>query len=435
MCRHKITFAVAAAGLLLLAGCGGSSVVKTSVITGTVLDLNFQAVRDAKVWTEFGQTTTSSAGSYALTKVGDGEVRVYARVNKGGTWYAGSTSVLTTPDVQSNGNIIVAPEAVMARVQGNVQDRSGYNLAHASVFAYFGGSNSKRVFTDEDGNFEFDDLPANTSMKISASGRTFRSDQAIVNLSVGEVRQLNFILDDAGSPDLTPPQNITATAYTSEPVATRGASSTALDWVKNHVAKQRKGRTVTVSKRGRLRSDVNVEVELNWDVDQFPDLFGYGVYRSTSVTQSPTSWDFVFDPLGATYLDAGLEPLSDYYYSLTTASAWFPDDPYVTESDFSPVVGARTLERVYTSGFNFSTNKFQYTVNSGATSYVVYLFDTFPSVNTTAKWHNESSPSTTGSVTYTGPALQSGRTYYWFVEGRADGGASRTISQIEALQP
>lgn len=435
MRRKIINVAVAAVGLSLLVGCGGSSVVKTSVLTGTVLDLNFQPVRDATVWTEYGQTRTSSAGSYALTKVGDGEVRVRARINKNGTYYAGSTSVLTTPDVQSNGNIIVAPETLMARVQGNVKDRAGYDLAHASVFAYFGGSNSKRVFTDDEGNFEFDDLPANVTMTISASGRTFRSDQSDVNLAVGELRQLNFVLDDAGSPSLTAPQNITATAYTSEPVATRGSSAAALDWVKQNVGKPHKGRSVTVSKKSRLRDDVNVEVELNWDVDQFPDLFGYGVYRSTSINQSPTSWDFVFDPLGATYLDAGLEPLTDYYYSLTTASANFPDNPNVTESDFSAVVSARTLERVYTSGYNFGTNKFLYTVNSGAESYVVYLFNVFPGVNATSVWNNSGSPSTTGSVTYTGPALQSGHTYYWFVVGTADGGASRTISQIETLKP
>ncbi len=435
MNRRIFASVVVAGALIIGSGCGGSNVVKTSILTGTVLDLNFVPVRDATVWTEYGQTTTSTAGSYVLTKVGDGEVRVNARINKSGSVYSGSTYVLTSADTQSNGNIIVSPESLMGSVTGNVQDRSGFDLAHASVFAYFGGGNSKRVFTDENGDYEFDDLPANFTLQIAASGRTYRSDQTTVNLSVGEQRAVDFVLDDAGNPTLTPPQNIFATAYTSEPVATRGASSAALDWVKKNLRRGGQGRSVTVSKKGRIRNDVNVEVELDWDVDQFPDLFGYGVYRSTSTSVSPSSWDFVYDPLGASYLDAGLEPLSHYYYSLTTASANFPDDPGVTESDFSAVVGAYTLERIYTSGYNFSTHRFQYTANSGASQYVVYLFDTFPGVNTSSIWSNSASPSATSTVTYTGPTLQSGHTYYWFVVGMADGGASRTISQIDTLLP
>ncbi|MBS1707452.1 MAG: carboxypeptidase regulatory-like domain-containing protein, partial [Armatimonadetes bacterium] len=367
--------------------------------------------------------------------VGEGEVRVNARFDKGNTAYVGSTYVLTTADTQSNGNIIVAPGNLMGTIEGNVKDRFGYDLAHASVFMYFGGGNSKRVFTDENGNYNFDDIPANVTLQLSASGRSYRSDQSAVNLAVGEHRTVNFILDDAGSPTLTAPQNITATAYTSEPDATRGLSTSALDWVKKNLGRAKAGGKLTVSKKTRVRSDINVEVELNWDVDQFPDLFGFGVYRSTSSNVSPTSWDFIFEPLGASYLDAGLQPNANYYYSLTTASANFPDNPNVTESDFSPVVSAQTLERIHTTSYNSGTSKFQYTTTSGATSYVVYLFDEFPGVNTTSVWNNAGSPSATGSVTYTGPALQAGHTYYWFVVGSANSGASRTISQIDTLLP
>lgn len=430
--RHLALFAVGAT-FALLAGCGGSNRPTTSTVTGTVLDVDFNPVRGATVRAAGQSTITSESGAYQLTGLPDQEVEIIAEIRDGNTLFRGRTWVFNAErQQQRSATIIMAPESELATLRGTIRDREGFLLRGATIFAYFGTGGSARAFSDENGEFILRDLVANVNYSISASGQSFRSDQTNVTLFSGETRTLNFTLDNPGLPALDPPQNIGITSWVTFPGDGRSRDS-ALDWAKSHLDK---GKDRKFASRTRaIRDDMIVEAELFWDGQQFPDLFGFGVYRANGFDGALQALDFYFDPLAPYYQDVGLNPNSSYSYALTTISTLYPDFGNQTESDLSQRIGVYTLDLLRVNGVSGSGQNpvFSWQNGSGAEEFVVYVFDRYPDIGINAIWSNENSPATGTSVTYNGPSLQSGRTYYYLVLGTYDFSTARTISQVETF--
>lgn len=417
-----------------LVGCGGETKATTSIVTGSVVDADFNPVRGATVRAA-GQTTyTSETGAYQFTGLPEDEVEIIAELRDGNLLFRGRTWVFNSPrSQQRSANIIMAAESDLATLRGTVRDRDGFVLQGATVFAYFGTGSSTRVFTDRNGEFILRDLVANVTYTISASGQSYRSDQTNVVLNNGETRTLNFTLDNPGLPNLVPPQNVGITSWVSYPGDNRGPGEpTAMDWMKSHMDK---GKDRTFAPRSRnVRNDMIVEVELFWDQQQFEDLLGFGVYRATGFTTNVQALDFYFDPLAPYYQDVGLNPNSSYSYALTTLATLYPDYNQ-TESDFSDVVGVYTLDLLRVNGVTgtFSNPTFNWQGGTGAEEYIVYVFDRYPDIGINYIWSNENNPTTGTSLTYNGPTLQAGRTYYYIVLGGYDFFSARTISQVESF--
>lgn len=418
---------------VVLAGCGGKSSPTTSTVTGAVVDVNFNPITGATVRANGQSTTTSETGSYQLTGLKAGQVEIIATLQKGSTLYRGRTWVYNTEDEQQrSANIVMAPESELATVQGTVKDRDGYTLQGAAVFAYFGTSSSQKVFTDDNGHYILRDLVANVNYTLSASGQTYRSDQTNVTLSNGQTRTINFTLDNPGLPTLTPPQNVGITSWVSYPGDSRGREGSPLAWAKSRFDKDRN--TAFKARTRSIRTDMIVEAELYWDQQQFPDLYGFGVYRANGLNGSLQALDFYFDPLAPYYQDVGLNPDSAYSYALTTISTLYPQYSQ-TESALSSRVGVYTLDLLQTKAYNRTSKLFSWYSGTGATDYIVYLFDQYPDVGVSTLWSNESSPTTGTSLTYTGPTLQAGKTYYYFVMGGYDNFSARTISKVQSFIP
>ncbi|MDI9637323.1 carboxypeptidase-like regulatory domain-containing protein [Kamptonema cortianum] len=412
---------------LVLPGCGGQR-IRTSTITGTVVNIDFEPMRDFSVRAGGVTTKTTNTGSFTLTEMPEGEVLVIAEERINGVTYRGRTSILNFPNEQQNSvNIVVAPVSQLATVRGIVRDRSGFALKGASVFAYNGAGGSARAFTNSDGNYVLADLIAGVNYSISATGQGYESDQTSVNLSAGETRTLNLVLDDPFIPVLNPPQNVGATSWVSHPTS-RSTDQSAVKWVKDNF--DPKPREFRATSRA-IRSDMSVEVELFWDQQQFSNLFGYGIYRANSASGPLNGIDFYFDPLAPYYVDIGLNPFSTYSYALTTIATLYPDYPNQTESNFSSRVVVDTLN-LLNLGNVLPGPTFTWFGGSGAQTYHVFVFDRFPTDGVSSLW----SGNTNGfSLAYGGGPLQPGRTYYYLVLGVANSNSSRTISRVGTFVP
>lgn len=420
---------------LFLVGCGGTSGVtsRTSTVTGTVLDIDFNAVRDAHVRAEGVETYSSTSGAYQLTDIADGVVQVIAEFNRDGVLYRGRNAVLNFPNQQTNNcNIIVAPVNQLGRIVGNVKDIEGFDLEGASVFAFNGTGSSQRAFTDSNGNYVLEDLVGGVTYTLSAGGSGFSSDQFNVTVVAGQSSTANFTCSNAGLPGLTPPQNPFAVSWVSPNYGNRSEGNP-YPWIKQIVDKRTRVRKAGTKQTRAIRDDLIVEVDLFWDIQQFPDLLGYGIYRSPSAGGSLSEYDFIAEPLAAYYVDIGPNTNATYSYALTTLATLYPDYNG-TESGLSDRVVVETLNLLRIQPVTSNTT-FNWSLNSGATEYVVYVFDEYPGVEVFSIWDNADSPTTQSSLPYTGPALSPGHTYYYVVVGSANGGTSRTVSEIGSFTP
>jgi hypothetical protein len=159
-------------------------------------------------------------------------------------------------------------------------------------------------------------------------------------------------------------------------------------------------------------------------------LLGYGVYRALSVGGNSVPIDFLRDPETYFFADLAdeLQENSNYYYEMTSLNVNYPDTGN-SESNFSNRVLARTLDDLFLGNLTPGPLTFRWDGGSGATEYYVYLFGELPTFGSVEVYVN-AAPIVGTSHVYPGPALQSGRRYYYMVLGLANGGESRTISEL-----
>lgn len=421
--------------VLVLAGCGGDKATsKTSTVTGTVLDINNQPVRDAKVSTRYGNTRTSSSGAYSLPSQGNGAVEITAEAVRNGVRYRGRTTSFNYANEKTQSiNIVVGQEDELGTISGNVRDRNGNPLQDASVYAYNGAGASLRMFTDANGDYEFRDLVGGVTYSVLAGGQGYRSDSSQIVLGTSDSRTANFVLDDPGLPNLQPPQNVFVTTWVSPADATARPGVSTIDIARKLMDTKSKGSKRIVS-RTKAPATTIAECDLQWDEQRFPDLLGYGIYKANSSNGTLNGVDFLPEPLAAYYVDQDVQTRSTYSYGLTTISAVFPDFPDQSESSLSDRVVAKTLDKLTISNPTFAPLTFRWQSGSTATSYVVFLFDEFPGVDVTSIWDNNSNRSSGTSVVYNGASLSVGQTYYYIVVGLANSDDSRTVSQIGSFQ-
>lgn len=436
--RWLFGMALLASTLPWVAGCGGGSGggtgAKTAVITGSVLDLDSNPVRDARVYTIDNSTTTTNTGAYVLTGNRAGEVIVYAEYRKDGVWYRGQTWALLFDNEQSNNaNIIVAAEDELGRVEGTVRDRSGNLLENVSVFAYSTAGSAQRAFTDSAGRYELRQLIGGVEYEIKAVGQGYRGDYDTIVVRSGDTRELNLVMGDPARPALTAPENLGVTTWVSPPESRQEAGRSPYEALKRIVDPTRADRPAR-RVRNDLRTDMLVEADLLWDEQRFADHLGWGIYRSTGAG-TLRALDFMADPLAAYYVDLGLEPMSTYRYGVTTLSADYPEDPDRTESDLSDIVSAETLDLLELRPVETAPLTFRWDDASGADRFTIYVFNQFPGIGVDSIWNNENDRAAGTSYVYNGPRLQPGRTYHYMVLGSANGGDSYTISRVGTFVP
>lgn len=415
-------------GAFVLGGCGGLAFF--GQIAGIIFDLNNDVVRDARVFVGDRETRSNSGGVFVLTQVLEGTRLVRAEVVKDGVNFSGENVARVFRSERSqNVNIVVSRTSQQGRVVGEVRDRFGSLVAGATVFALGNSLTSSMDITDGSGQYEIDGLAAGITYLLTASARTFNSDTTSVLLSAGQTRTLDFVLDDETNPTLPAPTNLDAVAWTTPAEPTREAGkAAAFEAIKQIIDPRRKARAPS---RGFIGS--NVEVDLFWDEmpsANYAALLGFGIYRSTTSFGQSTAIDFLRDPNAIFYadIDEVLFENEDYFYEITALNTSFPDFAN-SESDFSNRVEAITLGELISQPVSGPFLTFNWFAAAGAKEYSVFLFDEFPSIGVVPIWDSSATPTSGTSQAFTGSPLGPG-TYYFIVLGQANGGFSRTLSDI-----
>lgn len=425
---------------LTLGGCAGTDATKLGEVSGVIYDANGNVVRGARVWVEGGkrpQTYSNSSGAFVLTDVNEGDNYIQAEVSIGGIHYIGQNVATVFGRERSKSvNIGVYRDNQLAGIEGIVKDRFGGVVEGARVFASSeNGLSSSVAVSDRDGYYIIDRLQAGVNFELNAGGRGFDSDRTRITPVANRIHRVDFILGDAADPLLAAPTNLTAVAWTSKYIPT--TTRTAYLGVKENIARlldgNRRQPKIRVGSKPKFTLGGNhVEVDLTWDYVDDTALLGYGVYRARSAFGASTAIDFLRDPFAWFYqdLDDDLIEGSNYYYEITALTSQYPDTAN-SESNPSARYGVATLGDMNLMPIRQTPLTFRWEAATGAESYIVYLFDRYPSLGVDPIWSNSGTPTTNLELPYTGGALQSGRQYFYLVLGVANNFDSRTISEVD----
>jgi len=425
--------------MLALVGCGGGhgSGPRNTEISGIVTDINGDIVRNARVWINgFGETHSNSSGAYVLTDISTGDFVIRAQIDQDGITYKGENVARTFDSERTKSlNITVVRASQQMRIHGRVIDRDGHVIGGARVFAISSAvdtASSTFDITASDGTFNIDSLLGDTNYTVVASARGFNNDTETVNVPAGGDQEFIFTLGNATDPLLPAPTNLEGVAWTSPSELTRSPQSqTAIRNIKR-IFEPRTAKVKTT------RSTVNgnwIETDLFWDI--YPGNtahIGFGVYRRQGTSGSFTAVDFLRDPLANIYEDNDDVLLEDqtWSYELTAINTNYPDTTN-SESDPSNIVTVETLADLIVDPATQGPLTFHWEGSSGATTFVVYLFDRYPGLGVDAIWDNSGSPTAGTSLAYSGSSLSSGHTYYYVVLGLANSNNSRTISAVQSF--
>lgn len=426
-----ISWFLGAAVLVTLIGCGGAGSQFFGEVSGIVTDANGNPVRGARVFANGRETFSNSAGSYVLTRIPEGDQVIRAEITQDGIDFSGqNVARIFGEDRTQTINIAVVRTSLQAGIHGTVRDRFGNRISGAKVFAMGNALTSSVAFTNHSGDYTMRGLMSGVDYQLTASARTFENDVDNVNLVPGEDPRFDFVLGDGSNPAMPAPTNLSAVAWTSPSEITRSPQQrSGIEAVKNMLLPRRRAQSGRTTINGN-----NVEVDLFWDVyTANPDsLLGFGIYRASSSGGQSTAIDFMRDPHAAFFqdLDDNLHEGQDWYYEITALSTQYPDT-FNSESDFSNRYGVETLGDLFLNSPLFGPLTFRWQGGSGATSYVVYLFDEFPGIGVNSIWNTEATPTAGTSQVYTGPALTPGLRYWYIVLGLANGNDSRTLSVID----
>ena len=427
----RISSFLGAAVIATLIGCGGGGSQFFGEVSGIVTDANGDPVRGARVFASGRETFSNSAGSYVLTRVVEGDQIIRAEITQDGIAFSGqNVARIFGEDRTQTVNIAVARTSLQAGIHGTVRDRFGNRIAGAKVFAMGNALTSSVAFTNHNGDYVMRGLMSGLTYQLTASARTFENDVDSVNLVPGEDPRFDFVLGDGTNPAMLAPTNLSAVAWTTPSEITRSPQQRAgIEAVKNMLLPKRKVQAGRTTINGN-----NVEVDLFWDeyTSNFEMLLGFGIYRASTSSGPSTAIDFMRDPHAVFFqdLDENLHEGQNWYYEITALSTQYPDT-FNSESDFSNRYGVATLGDLFLNTPLFGPLTFRWQGGSGATSYVVYLFDEFPGIGVNSIWNTEATPTSGTSQTYTGSPLNSGQRYWYIVLGLANSGDSRTLSVID----
>ncbi len=435
---------------LVLAGCGGGGgggnyYVAPGAASGVVTDQSGNVVRGAIVsYSANGQsptvsTVTNSKGAYILSGLPPQVDLIQCQVVNNGITYVGQNIAYPNSNAQTMSvNIGVYPSTQVASINGTVTDGLGHLIYGASVYAIPASGKaltSAYGITDNSGHYLIGGLLAGTAYKLQINAQGFNSAFDTETLNAGENRSLSYTITTASSTTLQPPTGVNAVAYTAPAEATSQPKvKGAVEAIKNILNPTRKP-----NKIGTLKSKVKrmtsfgqnsaIEIDVTWTPITNTALLGYGLYQSTG-SDPLTYIDFLSDPLGSLYEDmyGGLTSGTTYNYAVTTIST--SSTSTTGESALSNSATVTPLGPLGLGSVTATTMPtFTWQPASGAATYVVYLFNQYPTIGLTDIYDNSASPTSNTSLTYTGAPLTAGQTYYYIVVGQSSTG-SQSISTV-----
>ncbi len=470
-----------------ISGCGGGSSnnnnsngggnnggsTSRSTVTGTVTDAAGDTMVGIQVAIGSQTATTTQFGTYSIPDVviPSGQTSLVTTVTAlatlNGRSYSGSNTVevLASEPLTNNIHIVVSPIFQQGGIRGTVRDNQGRALQGARVFAAIPNASSNTEFntlssitayTDANGDYVLPNLPAATyTVTASFAGRVNQTLQNL-NVTAGSNINASFTLVSGSGGGTPVVANFSAYTLTTPATPTRAAESTNFtagmeavkQWVRSRHLKRiypaADPKKVFVGKTISRATPAGtiIESDLFWDYTQLDNLFGYVVLRSDNIDTNFRTIALLRDPLAARFadVDTALTPDLLYYYSLArldtvnfpakgdegTASDPVSVQPLNVLSLTAPTPGATPAAPP-----TFSWN----TVNR-VSRYQILLYDRFPNYQSKTAADGVApiwSPEATSPRRYDGPALVSGKTYYWAVLGIDSAVSAYTISPIQSF--
>ena len=448
-----------------------------SLLSGTVTDATGSPIVGATV--AFGNQTAVSSqfGTYVIPDVvvpaGSNSIlgTVTASTTIAGRAWSGQNmvEVLINEVDTSSQHIIMSPVNEQNAISGFVRDSSGRALKGARVFAslgltttaagakFFQNLSSIGTTTDNTGFYRLTNLPARSDYAVAASFVNYLNqtlNNVNVSLPPASETTVSFTLNQSSGNSPAIPavtgfdvQSITGPfSPTRSAVASTGYAAlrqyilSKSNFRKHHDSKNIVHKSVTRS----TPSGSLIEADMFWDYDPtLTNVYGYDIDQATNITQGQANFVSVAtlrDPLADRFsdLDLSLTPDSKYYYSIARLDTInFPagGSGATAISPASPIVAVLPLQPISqsapASGASVNSNNFSFSWSSvnGATSYQVLVFSRFPDLQSSTDTQNgvqiiwtdatNTAPASATSLRYQGPALVSGRTYYWAVLAQA----------------
>lgn len=382
-------------------------------------------------------TVTTTAGTYSLSDIPAQDVTIRAEITKNGVRYYGQNlASVVQGDRAKNVNIAVFPESQIATLRGQIRDRNGSLVRGIRVFLRPVDDPSTTDddtlltsavgISDSGGTYQIGGLQGGRAYRVQVNGLEYNSDFDTITLNAQETRTVNFTVPDGQIVDVPRPTNLLATSFTS-PMAVRSDArfGNALEMIKHRLRPQQ---TKTVT-RSTVRGNA-IEVDLFWDDIDNTALLGFGIYRGVG-SGALRNVGFLRDPQAVFYADndeALVEDVS-YTYGITSLDTLYDGDE--GESSLSNTVTVTPLGDLLLGSVTAAAQPtFRWTTVPGATRYSVFLFTEYPSIGVTEVYTNYENPVNANQFTYNGPALTSGRTYYYLVIAESGDQTAVSISQV-----
>lgn len=420
---------------LVLAGCGGGGgSTARGEVSGVVFDIDGKPVRGARVFVDNGghrETFTDSAGAYVLTGVAAKDLLVKARTIADGTTFVGQNLARVFGNERDlSVNITLVAENSQARLVGQVTDGTGRVVRDLRVVIRPTDDktlSSASALTDRDGFYSIDGLMRGVEYRVLANGLGYGEDSRVLTISSREARQ-DLTLGAPSNPNLAPPQNLDAVAYTTPgDITTRSLRQKhAYESIKRLLDPDRAAR---LAKRKTVARDTAsgrpIEVDLFWDDYTTIDTVGFGIYRRLGSGGADTPF-FLQDPLAVYFADgdAVIRENTTYSYAITAINSSFDDNPDQGESAFSNRVSVTPLGDL--RGIQFAGTTVSWQGVAGADDYTVFAYNEYPGIGVLPI--NGSSGQTTTGTSLSVPNA----TAYVVVVGERSDGSARTLSQIVA---
>ena len=370
-----------------------------------------------------------------------------------------------------NAQIVISDPAAQGTITGTVKNASNVGISGAKVVLSAAAPSSAKfaftnlgaiaAYTDSAGNFTIPAVPAATNYVLVASytGQTNATSQG-VTVTAGQTVTRNFTLALAvGNYNLPAITNFDGLSITTPNNPTRAAGAPAVEpgvlavqeyllrkrgIFKRHAANASRVVTKTVRPTRAAPSGYVIQNILEWDYQAYDALFGYSILLSENNTDNFQPIANIQDPLAERFSDGDptLTPNLLYYYNIVRIDAnqnegVVDGNNSIVLRPMNPINPTRPL-----NGSTQSRPLFQWQAVTNAENYTVVVYDGYPdpadpSSNSaaTAPYWTQTITSATTALTYNGPTLLSGHTYYWAVaaDDRADSTAVNYDTTISAL--
>lgn len=509
MKRIILGFAVLSIIALFIAGCGGGGNVKA--LSGTITDIAANPVPGAEIWLDGRKVTTSLMnGTYKISSLGSGPHNIEAKAMVDGRLWVGTRAVNVFNDGPTmNMNVVIGKWDDLGDLEGTVTDASGNPVPNARVIAVArypqdvpadqASVISKFAITNNSGAYQILDMPSSiskgdgstetiiydviaSSAGLSGQPRGFDNTTKTATLNGGWVTRVDFALLSSSQVVPSVPTGWTSsgaiyvTSFTVPTSITTRSAQSAYDAVKASISeKTQKAIAFKLKTSGRSAPNgALIENDVTWysiwngfyGINVPSNLAGFSIYRgNTSALQQTGQYriDFFRDPAIVSYSDTSREltPGNTYWYGVAPVSTSYLDqyDKFNPDSEaamsyteaVTPLGKLTSVSPANGTQMNANTDEFSWNPLSGARSYRVFIYESYPVIDTTGMdlndpnrplhlpYWGQSATSTGWSVIFSDPnfSLTPGNTYWWVViasnDSDFDYGNAFAISELRSF--